>query len=143
MKSLLKAAVFFGSMIAGQAAVAEVHEVRVYHYGMLPETIYVQPGDSIKFINKGISSVRLYSVDHNDNYSSYNWNNPCSYTSGFSGSQDGWWTNYFSVNSSITIDVTTCMETTIEGPKFSGYYHYGYYGQTEIVFGSPNNYPNG
>ncbi len=145
MKNLLKAAVVFGSLIVGNAAVAEEHEVYVYHYGMFPGKIYVDVGDTIKFINKGIRPVRLYSVgDTTDNYSSYNPSDPCSNPNSYAGSTDGWQTNYFSVNKSLTINVTSCMETMIEGPKFSGYYHYHWFGQTQIILdGEPNNFPNG
>jgi plastocyanin len=145
MKNLLKAAVVLSGLIAGTVAVAEEHEVFVYHYGMFPGKVYVDVGDTIKFINKGVRSVRLYSVgDTTDNYSSYNSNDPCSNPNSYAGSTDGWQTNYWSVNASKTIDVTSCMETTIEGPKFSGYYHYDWFGQTEIIIGGePNNYPNG
>ncbi len=135
MKLLLKAAAIAASVVGAQAAFAEVHEVEVLRYGYFPEKIYVQPGDQIKFINRSPNWVRVLSNNPYDNYSSYNYSDPCSYPSGYQYSEDGWATGWIAKNNSATITVTSCMENEIEAPSIYQYNYYDGYNEAYIVFG--------
>lgn len=125
---------FLVSMMASPSQ-AEVHDLVILRYGYLPEVLYVQPGDTIRVHNQGPNWARLFSANANDNYSGYNYSDPCSNPSAFQGSRDGWWTNWIPYNGTLSFTVWSCMETEIEAPDIWQYYYYNGYNEAYIVFG--------
>ena len=141
MQTVLKSALGALLALTGTSALAVDHEIRMERYGYFPKTIYVQAGDTITFVNNTPNWARIYSSDSNDNYSGYDWNNPCAWmTSGtakqYNGSGDGWSLSWMSKGSSKTIEVSSCMETTIYPPYIYQYSYDDTKYRAEIVFGS-------
>jgi len=142
MRTGLKTALFAALALTGSAAFAVDHEVRLERYGFFPKTIYVSVGDTITFVNRTPNWARVYSSDSNDNWSGYDWNDPCGYLNDddkdkrFSGDQDGWATGWMSVGSSRQVTVTPCMETTLLAPYVYQYPYSDNKYRGGIVFGS-------
>ena len=151
MKMVLKSALCASFALTGSAAFAEDHEVRMERRGFFPETIYVQVGDTITFINETPNWAQLQSYDAYDNQQGYDPAVPCgsvieaesggssNVTKGsdakYDGDKDGWYFGWFSRGSSRTIAVTACMETVLFPPYI---YQYSYDDQKyrgTIVFG--------
>jgi len=145
MQTVLKYALGALLTLTGSSAIAEDHEVRMERYGYFPNTIYVQPGDTITFVNRTPNWAQVFSYDSNDNNSGYDWNNPCGYLIGnesgsdvqkrFGGDGDGWSIGWFSKGSTRTIDVTECMETEILAPYIWQYSFNANKFRANIVFG--------
>ena len=143
MQTVLKNALGALLIMSGSQALAVDHEIRMERYGYFPKTIYVQAGDTITFVNNTPNWAQIYSADSNDNNSNYDWNNPCAWmdnssaNKGYNGDGDGWSIGWFSKGSSRTINVTSCMETTIYPPNIYQYSYDDNKYRAEIVYGSP------
>jgi len=143
MKNLLKAALVFGCSVSGNAAFAAEHIIEILRYGYFPERVFVSEGDTITFVNKSPNWAYITSNNAYDNYSNYVSTDPCDYLDGdgdgnkeYSGSQDGWATNWIAKNASRSITVYACMEDEIEAPNIWQYNVYNSYNEAYIVFGS-------
>jgi len=122
------------------------HEVRIERRGFYPGKVYVQEGDTITFTNHSIDVVGIYSDGFDDNYSNYNYDDPCDYLDAdddgnveFSGSKDGFRLPNLGIGQSYTLDVTGCMETQFYEP-YLGYSFNGSARLNLVVFGEA---PNG
>jgi len=117
------------------------HEVRIEKRGYFPQTIHVQPGDTIRFVNKSGNWARLYSENYNDNYSGYSSSNPCNTDSNgnyyFAGAKDGWNTGWISNNNSTVIPIHDCTETDLRSPYVYQYGGNNSYYRGEITFDEP------
>lgn len=133
MKTILGASLLTCLTFAGQFAAAEEHEVLILRYGFYPETVYVSPGDTIKFINESPNWASVQSNDADDNYANYSGN--CDAQT-FAGSSDGWMTGWIAVNGSTTITVSECMDTTLMPPNVYNYTTYTGYNYGWITFGN-------
>lgn len=108
------------------AAVAQSteHHVRVERNGFFPQPLYVQPGDTIRFENVSPNWVRIWSEDPQDDFASYDANDPCDVNdpdgdnvAEYEGEKDGFNVPWFNVGQSVTITVTACMETRFFQPE--------------------------
>jgi len=141
MQMLLKTALSALLMLTGTSAVAVDHEVRLELRGYFPKTIYVQPGDTITFVNQTPNWAQVFSFDSNDNQNGYDWNDPCGWVTSnaskaYNGDGDGWSIGWFSRGSSRTVRVTPCMETTILPPYIWKYSFDSTKYRANIVFGT-------
>lgn len=133
MKTIVSAMTFTLLALAGQSATAAEHEVLILRYGFYPETTYVQPGNTIKFVNESPGWAKVQSNDPVDNYPSYTGN--CD-SNTFAGSSDGWTTDWIAKYSSETVTVLACSDTKIAPPSIDGYTTYTDYNNGWIVFGN-------
>lgn len=104
-------------------AVAEEHLVSVERYGFYPAKVYVEAGDTIRFVNNTTNWVYLFSFDSSDNSAEYNWSDPCDINDAngngqdeYNGNKDGFSVPWFSVGQEVVINVTSCMETKMYEP---------------------------
>jgi plastocyanin len=125
MKTTTKVALTCVFITSAQASFAVEHEVWVQAKGYFPTTIHVEIGDTIRFINKSGYNVWLESNNGDDNNFNYNSEDPCADASGFDGSKDGWVTTRMYGQTSVVVEVTSCMETHILGNFEPGYPDYG------------------
>lgn len=121
-------------------ALAEEHLVSIERYGYYPAKVYVQDGDTIRFVNNSPNWVSIYTTDYSDNLLGYLTDNPCSNPSAFSGSTDGFNIPWFSVGQERVIDVTSCIETQFYSPYIHQYSFNSSQRHNLIVFGTA---PNG
>ncbi len=117
------------------------HRVRIEKRGYFPQVIHVQPGDTIRFVNKSGNWARLYSENDNDNYSGYNSNDPCNTDSDgnyyFAGSRDGWSTGWISNNNSTVVTIHACTEIDLRSPYVYQYGGDNDFYRGEISFDAP------
>lgn len=123
------------------SATAEVHELQILRYGYFPERVYVQPGDTIRIVNKSPSWAKVASKDPSDNLSGYNPEDRCAINPStnsyyFNGSRDGWYRSaWVPVDGHFDIVVDSCIETEIEAPEIYNLTRYDGYNEAYIVFG--------
>ncbi len=114
------------SVIATTGSSQTVHDMIIEKRGYFPQYIHIQPGDSIRFINKSGNWARLYTDNDNDNNWGYDANDPCNTDSNgdyyFDGPKDGWNTGWISNNGNVVIQINSCTETNLKSPYV---YRYG------------------
>lgn len=138
MKKLVTSLLLGTSLIAGDAAMAQSlsveHEVIIERRGFFPTTIHVNPGDTIRYVNKAPNWVTIYSKDWDDNNSGYDANDPCDDPDDYSGNKDGWKSDWIARNDEYIVEVTECMETDIDAPYVYRYSWNDDYYRGEISF---------
>lgn len=144
MKHLVTLAMSAVLGMSATAAIAVEHEVIIEKRGYFPQTVHVQPGDTIRFVNKSGNWARLFSEDSFDNLSGYDPDDPCKLKSNgdpyYEGDKDGWETGWISNNNDVVVDIHACSETTMRSPDVwryggnNGYYR-GYISFDPVYLG--------
>lgn len=122
MKNLVRIGLTTALALSATIAAAVEHKVYIEKRGYFPQTVHVQPGDTIRFVNKSGNWARLYSEDSDDNNWGYNPNDPCKINQStgqpyYDGAKDGWETGWISNNGELVVDIHSCSETTLRSPE--------------------------
>ena len=123
--STILAAAFSVQACGAFAQSISEHIVYIERSGYFPTNIHINRGDRIKFINRSGNWARVFSENHNDNYSGYDTDEPCEKDSDgnyyFAGPKDGWSTGWISDDSQLIVTIHECSETDLRSPRVDQY----------------------